>query len=76
LVQERSQLFSSVAVPWRSLVPGRGAAHMASKVLEGWKTPDCQVVVLPPLPPLPNPPPPPPQAARIPDKGNSKTLNL
>src|SRR5687768_410235 len=81
LVHERSQLFWSVTVPVRSAVPARGATHIASKLVEGWKTPACQV--LPPpleleleLDPPPPPPPPPPQAASTPNTGNSNTLNL
>jgi hypothetical protein len=53
---------------------------MASKLLEGWYTPACQVVPEPPLLLLelllPPPLPPPPQAASVPINGNSKTLNL
>jgi len=62
---------------------------MASKLLEGRKTPDCQVVPEPPLLellleelleellPLPPPPPPPPQAAsEAAINGISKLLNL
>ena len=83
MVHERSQLFSSVAVPWRSAVPGRGVTHMSSKLLEGRKTPACQVLP-PPLLLLellledpPPPPPPPPQAASVATSGiSSKLLNL
>src|SRR5262249_25052270 len=73
LVHERSQLFSSVAVPCTSgygccvigSTPVRGMAQRATKLASGGQTPWVQgSVVCVVLVGLPEPPPPPPQAAR------------
>ena len=68
-------MFSSVRVPLRSEVPGRGLTHIASKLVRGRNTSRLPAVLPVAGGPEP-PPPPPPHEARAPNSGNIQTLNL